>query len=71
MQPHRAVRILENPKHSPKDVELHNLEKQMIAYLNDGAIQSGLEITLETIDRFPEKPTLTHSWTIYFYTIRH
>jgi len=67
LQPHRVVRILENPKHRPKDVELHSLEKQMIAYLNDGAIQSGLEIALETIDRFPEKPTLTHSWAIYFY----
>ncbi len=67
MQTRRAVRILENPKHKPKDVELHCLQKQMIDCLNDGAFQKGLEIALEAIDRFMEKPTLTHSWAIYFY----
>jgi len=39
----------------------------MLDCLNDGAFQKGLKIALETIDRFPEKPTLTHSWAIDFY----
>ncbi len=68
LQTRRAVRILENPKHKSKDVELHNLQRQMIDCLNDGAFQKGLKIALEAIYRFPEKPTLTHSWAIDFYT---
>ena len=39
----------------------------MMDCLNDRAFQKGLEIALEAIDRFPEKPTLTHSWAIDFY----
>jgi len=39
----------------------------MIDCLNDGAFERGLKIALDAIDRFPEKPTLTHSWAVDFY----
>jgi predicted esterase len=67
LQTHRPVKILENPEYTSKDGELHSLQKQMLYCLNDGTFQKGLEIALEAIDRFPEKPALTHSWAIDFY----
>ena len=67
MQTHKGIRILENPNYRNKDVELQSLQKQMEDCLNDGAFRKGLEIALDAIDRFPEKPTLTHSWAIDFY----
>lgn len=63
----RKIRILENPNHKNKDAELRNLHNQMIDCLNDGALQKGLKTALDAIDRFPEKPNMTHTWAIAFY----
>jgi predicted esterase len=67
LQTHRTAKILETPEYTSKDIELHSLQKQMLHCLNNGTFQKGLRIALEAIDHFPEKPTLTHSWTIDFY----
>jgi hypothetical protein len=61
-----TVRILENPDHRKKDAELQSLQKQMEDCLSASDFERGLEIALGAIDRFPERPTLTHSWAIDF-----
>lgn len=66
MQTTGTIRIIENPKYTKEEVELQRLQKQMINCLNDGTFEKGLKIALEAIDRFPERPTLTHSWAVDF-----
>ena len=67
LQTRRTIRILENPNYGNKDVELLSLQNQMLDCMIDGAFEKGLKIALDAIDRYPEKPTLTHSWAVDFY----
>lgn len=60
-----TLRFLHNPNCLP-DSNFHDLRKQVEGCLDNDDFERGLQISEDSIKRFPDKTTLTHSWTIDF-----
>ncbi|NIO38316.1 hypothetical protein GTO27_11540 [Candidatus Bathyarchaeota archaeon] len=57
------VKTLHNPKYRPS-ADFQNLRIEIERCLQGGDYERGLQISLNAIERFPEKPTLTHLWAL-------
>ena len=61
------IKLIENPKFSKEDIAFQKSQKRMDEAYEHGAFEKGLQIALDAIERFPEKPTTTHLWAASFY----
>jgi predicted esterase len=62
-----GIRLLENPRLDPRKDEMARLEAQMMECEENQLYEKGLKLALDSIDRFPENPSLTYSWAAIFY----
>ncbi|UCH32163.1 MAG: hypothetical protein JSV05_01880 [Candidatus Bathyarchaeota archaeon] len=61
-----TIRLIHNPQQKPENTEFQRLQELIEKRLDDEEYERGLKLCLTAIKRFPEKPTLTHSWTLDF-----
>jgi predicted esterase len=59
--------IQENPSHSPRRAEMARVEAQMMECEENGLYNKGLKLAIDSIDSFPENPTITYSWAALFH----
>lgn len=59
-----TIRLLHNPQKKRENTELQNLQKLIERCLDAEEYERGLQISLDAIKQFPERPTLTHSWAL-------
>ncbi len=64
-----GIKIHENPSHNPRRVEIAKVEAQMMDCEEKGLYDKGLKLALDSIDHFPENPTITYSWAALFYVL--
>jgi len=66
MYSNETIRLLHNPEQKRENAELQNLRKLVERCLDEGSYEKGLQASLDAFKRFPEKPTLIHSWALDF-----
>lgn len=61
-----TIRLLHNPETTRENAQLQTQRKLVERYLDEERFEEGLQASLDAVKRFPEKPTLTHSWALDF-----
>jgi hypothetical protein len=64
-----GIKIQENPSHNPRRELMASVEAQMMECEENGLYDKGLKLAIDSIDRFPENPTMTYSWMALFYVL--
>ncbi|MHA2247076.1 MAG: hypothetical protein ACXADY_19180 [Candidatus Hodarchaeales archaeon] len=64
-----GVKIQENPNINLRGVEMGKVEAQMMECEENGLYNKGLKIAIDSIDSFPENPTMTYIWAALFYVL--
>jgi predicted esterase len=64
-----GVKIQENPNVNLRRAEMARVEAQMMECEENSLYNKGLKLAIDSIDRFPENPTMTYIWSALFYVL--